>query len=321
MTGELEPQRIVRLERDAVVVLDQRRLPEEEVELRCTSAAEVAEAIRTLAVRGAPAIGVAAAYGMALAAERGEDLDAALVTLGKSRPTAVNLRWALEAMRDEPTRELAERIHADEVERCRRMGAHAVELFPEGARVMTHCNAGGLATGGYGTALGAVRAAFDTGRVSHVWVGETRPLLQGGRLTAWELEQLGIPHAVIADGAAASFMARGEVDLVVTGADRIAANGDTANKIGTYGLAVLASHPGVPLVVVAPTSTLDPSAATGAEIPIEERDPAEVSARFAARNPAFDVTPGALVAVVVTERGIHRAPYAESLPRETAAVR
>jgi methylthioribose-1-phosphate isomerase len=233
----------------------------------------------------------------------------------------VNLRWALEAMRDDPSRERAARIHADEVERCRRMGAHAVELFPTGARVLTHCNAGGLATGGYGTALGAVRAAYQAGRVTHVWVGETRPLLQGGRLTAWELEQLGIPHAVIADGAAASFMARGEVDLVVTGADRVAANGDTANKIGTYALAVLAAHHGVPLVVVAPTSTLDPAAASGDDIPIEERDPAEVTERFAARNPAFDVTPAELVGAIVTERGVHRAPYAETLPRKTAAAR
>ncbi len=320
-TGELAPARIVRLEDDAVVVLDQRRLPAEEVELRCTTAAEVAEAIRTLAVRGAPAIGVAAAYGLALAAERGEDVDAACETLATSRPTAVNLRWALDAMRDDPSRERAARIHADEVERCRLMGAHAVDLFPEGARVLTHCNAGGLATGGYGTALGAVRAAFDAGRVAHVWVDETRPLLQGARLTAWELEQLGIPHAVIADSAAASFMARGEVDLVVTGADRIAANGDVANKIGTYPLAVSAAYHGLPLVVVAPTSTLDPVSATGDDIPIEERDPAEVTKRFPARNPAFDVTPAALVAAIVTERGVHRAPYAETLPRETAAAR
>jgi methylthioribose-1-phosphate isomerase len=318
---ELDPHRILRLEDDAVVVLDQRRLPAEEVDLRCTSAAEVGEAIRTLAVRGAPAIGIAAAYGIALAAERGDDLEAALETLAASRPTAVNLRWALEAMRNDPSRERAERIHADEVERCRRMGAHAVELFPKSARVLTHCNAGALATGGYGTALGAVRAAWEAGRVERVWVDETRPLLQGGRLTAWELEQLGIPHAVIADGAAASFMGRGEVDLVVTGADRIASNGDTANKIGTYGLAVLAAHHGLPLVVVAPSSTLDPSAASGADIPIEERDPAEVTARFAARNPAFDVTPAALVTAVVTEHGIHRPPYHASLPRETAVAR
>jgi methylthioribose-1-phosphate isomerase len=318
---ELEPHRIVRLEEDAVVVLDQRRLPEQEAELRCRSSAEVAEAIRTLAVRGAPAIGIAAAYGLALAAARGEDLDSAVDALAASRPTAVNLRWALEAMRDDPTRERALRIHADEVDRCRLMGAHAVELFPAGSRVLTHCNAGGLATGGYGTALGAVRAAHEADRVSHVWVGETRPLLQGARLTAWELEQLGIPHAVIADGAAASFMAGGEVDVVVTGADRIAANGDTANKIGTYALAVLAAHHGVPFVVVAPTSTLDPSTEGGDEIPIEERDPAEVTTRFAARNPAFDVTPAGLVGAIVTERGVHRAPYAETLPRETAAVR
>ncbi len=318
---ELEPHRIVRLEDDAVVVLDQRRLPDEEVDLYCRSVPELVEAIRVLAVRGAPAIGVAAAYGMALAAERGDDLDAASEMLAASRPTAVNLRWALDAMRDDPTRGRAGRIHADEVERCRRMGKHAVELFPAGARVLTHCNAGALATGGYGTALGAIRSAHEAGLVEHVWVDETRPLLQGGRLTAWELEQLGIPHAVIVDGAAASLMARGEVDLIVTGADRIAANGDTANKIGTYGLAVLARHHGLPLVVVAPTSTLDPTAASGAEIPIEERDPAEVSPRAAARNPAFDVTPAELVAAIVTERGVHRAPYAESLPHETAAAR
>jgi methylthioribose-1-phosphate isomerase len=319
--SELEPHRIVRLEDDVVVVLDQRRLPAEEVELRCATAVELAEAIRVLAVRGAPAIGVAAAYGIALAAEQGEDVDAAFETLAASRPTAVNLRWALEAMRDEPTRERAERIHADEVERCRSMGAHAVELFSAGARVLTHCNAGGLATGGYGTAVGAIRAAHEAGRVEHVWVDETRPLLQGARLTAWELEQLEIPHTVIVDGAAASLMAGGEVDVVVTGADRIAANGDTANKIGTYSLAVLARYHGLPLIVVAPTSTLDPAATSGAEIPIEERDPAEVTGRFAARNPAFDVTPADLVSAIVTERGVHRAPYADSLPRETASVR
>ena len=318
---ELEPHRIVRLEDDAVVVLDQRRLPGEEVDLRCRSAVEVAEAIRTLAVRGAPAIGVAGAYALALAAERGEDVGAALEVRVAARPTAVILRWALEAMRAEPTRERAERIHADEVERCRRMAAHAIDLFPARARVLTHCNAGGLATGGYGTAVGAIRAAWEAGLVGQVWVDETRPLLQGARLTAWELEQLGIPHTVIVDGAAASLMGRGEVDLVVTGADRIAANGDTANKVGTYGLAIAAAHHGLPLVVVAPTSTLDPEAATGDDIPIEERDPAEVTARFPARNPAFDVTPGRLVAAIVTELGVHRAPYAETLPRETAAVR
>ena len=318
--SELAPHEIVRLEDDAVVVLDQRRLPDAEVELRCPTAVQVAEAIRVLAVRGAPAIGVAAAYGLALAAEQGEDLDVAHETLAASRPTAVNLRWALDAMRDDPTRERAERIHVAEVERCRAMGAHALSLFPAGARVLTHCNAGGLATGGYGTALGAIRAAWDEGLVEHVWVDETRPLLQGARLTAWELERLEIPHAVLVDGAAASFMARGEVDLVVTGADRIAANGDTANKIGTYGLAVAAAHHGLPLVVVAPTSTLDPAVPSGDAIPIEERDGAEITSRFAARNPAFDVTPAALVTAIVTERGIHRAPYVETLPHEAAAA-
>jgi methylthioribose-1-phosphate isomerase len=311
---DLTPERIVRLEADAVVVLDQRRLPDEEVELRCWSAAEVAEAIRTLAVRGAPAIGVAAGYGLALAATRGEDVDEAYDVLAGSRPTAVNLRWALDELRDDPAPERARALHEAEVERCRRMAEHAVALVPTHARLLTHCNTGALATGGTGSALGAVRAAWDAGRVSHVWVDETRPLQQGARLTAWELEALGIPFSVIVDGAAASLMAAGEVDAVFTGADRIAANGDVANKVGTYALAVAAAHHGIPFHVVAPTSTLDPAAATGADIPIEERDPAEVSSRFPARNPAFDVTPAALVTAVVTELGVHRAPYASSLP-------
>jgi methylthioribose-1-phosphate isomerase len=290
-------------------------VPDEEVELSLRTAAEVAAAIRTLAVRGAPAIGVAAAYGFALAARLGEDLDAAAAVLAASRPTAVNLAWALEQMQDDPTYERARRLHADEVDRCRRMAEHASALFAPGTRALTHCNAGGLATGGYGTAVGALRRAWERGLVRHVWVDETRPLLQGSRLTAWELDRLGIPHAVIADAAAASLMAAGEVDCVVTGADRIAANGDTANKIGTYGLAVLAAHHGIPLYVVAPTSTLDPSAPSGAAIPIEERASEELSARFPARNPAFDVTPAALIAAIVTEQGVHRAPYDGSLPR------
>jgi methylthioribose-1-phosphate isomerase len=315
----LEPREIVRLEDDAVVLLDQRRLPHDEVELRLRSASEVADAIRTLAIRGAPAIGVAAAYGFALAAEKGEDLDAAYDALVSTRPTAVNLRWALDEMRDEPSRERALAIHDAEVDRCRRMAAHAVELLPAGTRVLTHCNTGGLATGGYGTALGAVTAAWERGLVDHVWVGETRPVLQGARLTAWELEQLGIPFAVVADGAAASLMARGEVDCVLTGADRVAANGDVANKIGTYGLAVAARHHELPFYVVAPTSTLDAEAATGAEVPIEERDPAEVSSRFPARNPAFDVTPADLITAIVTEAGVHRAPYSDTLPRRVQA--
>jgi methylthioribose-1-phosphate isomerase len=309
----LEPDRILRLEDDRVVFLDQRRLPLDEVEVDCFSAADVAEAIRTMVVRGAPAIGVAAAYGLALAARRGEDLDVADGVLRASRPTAVNLGWALDQMRDDPSYDRARQLHAGEVERCRRMAAHAAELLAPGTRALTHCNAGGLATGGYGSAVGALLAARERGLLAHVWVGETRPLLQGARLTAWELETAEIPHTVIADSAAASLMARGEVDCVIAGADRIAANGDTANKIGTYSLAVLARHHGLPLYIVAPTSTIDLSAATGEAIPIEERDPAEITSRFAALNPAFDVTPGGLIAAIVTEAGVHRAPYAAAL--------
>ncbi len=311
----LEPERIIRLEDDAVVLLDQRRLPGEEVDLACRTTAEVVEAIRTLAVRGAPAIGIAAAYGYALAARNGEDLEAAATALAASRPTAVNLAWALDEMRrwDGDPAERARQIHRDEVERCRQMSAHAAELFEPGTRALTHCNTGGLATGGYGTAVGALHAAWERGLLAHVLVDETRPLLQGARLTAWELEQAGIPYAVIVDSAAGLMMARGEVDAVLTGADRIAANGDTANKIGTYSLAVVAAHHEIPLYVVAPTSTIDLATPTGNEIPIEERSGDEVTTRFAARNPAFDVTPAELIAAIVTEHGVHRAPYTASL--------
>ncbi|HVU78763.1 MAG TPA: S-methyl-5-thioribose-1-phosphate isomerase [Gaiellaceae bacterium] len=315
----LEPEQIVRLEEDAVVLLDQRKLPNDVVEVRCTSAAGLADAIRTMVVRGAPAIGVAAAYGVALAAARGDDLAEADRVLRASRPTAVNLAWALDEMRGDPSADHARRIHREEVERCRAMAAHTAGLLAPGTRALTHCNAGGLATGGYGSAVGALLTAFERGLLAHVWVDETRPLLQGARLTAWELETARIPHAVIADSAAASLMAAGEVDCVITGADRIAANGDSANKIGTYSLAVLARHHGIPLYIVAPTTTVDLATPNGAAIPIEERDPAEVTARFAARNPAFDVTPADLIAAIVTERGVHRAPYAESLPGLVAA--
>ena len=296
-----------------MVFLDQRKLPLEEVDVECRTAAEVAEAIRTMVVRGAPAIGVAAAYGLALAAGRGEDLAAADAVLRASRPTAVNLAWALDEMAGDPSPERARAIHAAEVERCRQMAAHTADLLSPGTRALTHCNAGGLATGGYGSAVGALLTAFERGSLAHVWVDETRPLLQGARLTAWELETAAIPHAVIADSAAASLMAAGEVDCVITGADRIAANGDAANKIGTYSLAVLAQFHDLPLYVVAPSTTLDLGTPDGASIPIEERDPTEVTSRFAARNPAFDVTPAALISAIVTERGVHRAPYAESL--------
>jgi methylthioribose-1-phosphate isomerase len=309
----LDPERILRLEDDRVVFLDQRKLPLEETDVSCRSAAEVADAIQTMVVRGAPAIGIAAAYGIALAAARGENLDEADAVLRASRPTAVNLAWALDEMRSDPSAEHARSIHQDEVERCRAMSAHAAGLLGPGTRALTHCNAGGLATGGYGSAVGALLAAWERGLLESVWVDETRPLLQGARLTAWELETAGIPCAVIADSAAASRMAAGEVDVVFTGADRIAANGDTANKIGTYGVAVLAAHHGIPFYIVAPSSTVDLATPDGDAIPIEERDPGEVTGRFPARNPAFDVTPAALITAIVTEHGVHRPPFAESL--------
>jgi methylthioribose-1-phosphate isomerase len=315
--GDLQPDEILRLEKDRVVFLDQRKLPGEVAYLECRSAGEVADAIKSLAVRGAPAIGIAAAYGYALAAALGENLDEAAATLLASRPTAVNLAWALREMREaegDPAARARE-IHREEVERCRRMAEHAAELLTPGTRALTHCNAGGLATGGIGSALGALGAAWTRGLLEHVFVNETRPLLQGSRLTAWELERAGIPHTVIADSAAGAMMAAGEVSAVLTGADRIAANGDTANKIGTYTLAVLAAHHGVPLFVVAPSSTVDLATPTGADIPIEERDASELTGRFAARNPAFDVTPAALVTAIVTEHGVHRPPYAGSLAR------
>ena len=319
MSG-LEPERIIRLEVDRVVLLDQRQLPDEEVELTCRSAAEVAEAIRTLAVRGAPAIGIAAAYGYALAAKRGEDLDEAFALLESTRPTAANLGWALREVRaaSDPAGR-ARDLHAEEVERCRQMSVHAAALLEPGSRALTHCNTGALATGGQGTALGALREAWARGLVSHVFVDETRPLLQGARLTAWELETGGIPHTVVADAAAGHLLATGQVDCVLVGADRIAANGDTANKIGTYPLAVLADRHRVPFFVVAPGSTIDLETPNGDEIAIEERDPAEVSSRFPARNPAFDVTPAELISAIVTEAGAHRPPYAESLARPVVA--
>jgi methylthioribose-1-phosphate isomerase len=326
---------------DRVLLLDQRRLPTEEVALECRTWEEVAEAIRTLAVRGAPAIGVTAAFGVALAALASPaataddligDLESAIKGLAATRPTAVNLFWALERMRRHavehrmlPVATLraelvaeAEAILEEDIAANRRLGAHGAALVPEAARILTHCNAGGLATAGYGTALGVVRAAAEAGKRPFVWVDETRPVLQGARLTAWELGKEGIPHTVIADVAAASTMARGEVDLVVVGADRIAANGDTANKIGTYSVAVLAHAHGLPFYVAAPFSTIDPTLPDGRAIPIEERDPREVQelagrrivpAASPARNPAFDVTPAALITAIITERGVFRPPY------------
>jgi methylthioribose-1-phosphate isomerase len=301
----------------ALLVLDQRLLPGEERWVRCETPAQVAECIRTLAVRGAPAIGLAAAYGMALADE-GEAAAAASL-LRSTRPTAVNLGWALDrALAADDPLEFAQQLHRDQLGADRRLAALGAERFKEGDRALTHCNTGALATGGFGTAGGVLRAAWDQGRLAQVWVDETRPLLQGARLTAWELERAGIPFRVVADSAAGGLMARGLVDRIVVGADRIAANGDVANKVGTYPLAVLAARHELPFYVAAPVSTIDPHTASGAEIPIEERDPAEVTGDGQAFNPAFDVTPADLVTAIFTEAGVLEPPYEESIARVTA---
>jgi methylthioribose-1-phosphate isomerase len=310
--GSVEP---LRFEDGALLVLDQRALPAEERWIRCDSAEQVADCIRTMAVRGAPAIGLAAAYGLALA----DDRAAAATLLRSTRPTAVNLAWAIEQCRDAPDAlEAARRLHREQHDADRRLAALGAELFSDGARALTHCNAGALATGGYGTACGVLRAAWDRGRLAEVWVDETRPLLQGARLTAWELRQAGIPHRVVADSAAGGLMAQGRVDRIVVGADRIAANGDVANKVGTYPLAVLADRHGVPFYVAAPLSTIDPATPDGSSIPIEERDPTEVVAEGEAFNPAFDVTPAELVTAIVTEAGVLEPPYPESIARAVA---
>jgi methylthioribose-1-phosphate isomerase len=306
----------LRFEGGALLVLDQRALPGEERWIRCETVEQVADCIRTLAVRGAPAIGLAAAYGLALA----DDRDAAAELLRATRPTAVNLAWALERCRDAPdVLEVARRLHREQDAADRRLAGLGAELFEAGTRALTHCNAGALATGGYGTACGVLRAAWERGLLAEVWVDETRPLLQGARLTAWELRKAGIPHRVVADSAAGSLMARGLVDRVVVGADRIAANGDVANKVGTYPLAVLAARHGVPFYVAAPLSTIDPATPDGGAIPIEERDPSEVLADGDAFNPAFDVTPAELVTAILTEAGVLEPPYAESIAGAVAA--
>jgi methylthioribose-1-phosphate isomerase len=333
---------------DAVAILDQRALPHREVVLECRTVEQVAEAIRTLTVRGAPIIGVAAAYGMALAATISTqaktrallaELEDAGRVLRGARPTAVNLAWAVDRMlavasgqccsvggtlqrvHEEMVAE-ALRIEAEDREACSAMAAFGQALVPEGANVLTHCNTGMLCTAGIGTALGVAIAAHRAGKGIHVWVDETRPLLQGARLTAWELGRLGIPRTLLADVAAGSIMARGKVDLVIVGADRIAANGDVANKVGTYPLAVLARYHEVPFYVAAPVSTVDLGTPTGAAIPIEERGPAEVTSPFGvdlaepgtpAANPAFDVTPAELVTAIVTDRGLLRPPYGPAL--------
>jgi methylthioribose-1-phosphate isomerase len=331
----------VRWSHDRLVLLDQTLLPGREIERTYARWEDVADAIRVLVVRGAPAIGVAAAYGIALAArqsaattgdELASDLEPAFKGLAATRPTAVNLFWALDRMRrvlnevrHEPASKVRTRLldeaHAiltEDIAANRALGDFGAALVPAHARILTHCNAGALATAGYGTALGVVRSAFAQGKLSMLWVDETRPVMQGSRLTAWECVREGIPHRLIADVVAGSVMARGEVDLIVTGADRIAANGDTANKIGTYSLAVLAKHHGVPFYIAAPFSTIDPTLPSGDRIPIEERDGLEVRRVGASQtapdaspvfNPAFDVTPAALIAAIITDRGVFKPPY------------
>ncbi len=328
----------------AVVMIDQRRLPGEEIMLECRDHVEVAAAIKDMAIRGAPAIGVAAALGIALGVRRSPAEGAALrpafeaicETLRVTRPTAVNLFWAIERMRRrfdalqaaggdvvrEGLLEEALAIQREDLAACHRMGDLGAALMPEQARILTHCNAGALATAGYGTALGVIRSAARDGKVLQVFADETRPYLQGARLTAWELMRDGIPTTLIADNMAGHMMATGHVNAIVVGADRIAANGDVANKIGTYSVAVLAKENGIPFYVAAPVSTFDLDTASGAGIPIEERAEDEIThhsgQRLApigvgVRNPAFDVTPNRYVTAIICERGVARAPYTESL--------
>jgi methylthioribose-1-phosphate isomerase len=318
---------------DRLELLDQRLLPHSEQYVTARTSDEVAQAIHQMVVRGAPAIGIAAAYGVVLAASAVDgdnwraDLTAALQRLAASRPTAVNLRWALDRMgvmvkgmqRPDAGRLLAEAqaIHAEDLAQNRRMGDLGAALFGSPVQVLTHCNTGALATGGYGTALGVIRSAHRDGRLLHVYADETRPWLQGSRLTAWELAKEGIPAQLIADGAAAYLMAQRKVDWVIVGADRVTANGDVVNKIGTYSLAVAARHHGVRFMVVAPSSTVDMHLASGAGVPIEERPASELTQLrglsiapqdFPALNPVFDVTPAHLVDVLVTERGVLQQP-------------
>lgn len=336
-----------------VVMIDQRLLPHREVYRRYRSCEGVAGAIRSMVIRGAPAIGIAAGFGMALEAgsirtrDPGEFVDrmrAAGDMLMATRPTAINLAWAVRRLSALVGREAARGIERarglvlDEARRImreddvanRRMGRHGAAILPKGASVLTHCNAGALAVGSYGTAIGVIRAGFEAGRIGRVFVDETRPYLQGARLTAWELGKLGIPHFLITDSMAGHFIHRGEVDAVVTGADRVAANGDTANKIGTYSVAVLAKENRVPFYIAAPASTFDLSIRGGAQIPVEERDPEEVCCaggrRIApegtpARYPAFDVTPAKYIKGIITERGVLRPPYVASISKTIGTAR
>ena len=337
---------------DAIIMVDQRKLPAEEVYVRCRTAPEVAKAIRTMVIRGAPAIGVAAAYGIALGMKRSTakgtrqfavDFQKTCDLMAATRPTAVNLFWAIDRMKrtfsegaqaGESPEELvlrlereAKAIHDEDVANCRAMGGHGAQVVPDGARVLTHCNAGALATAGYGSALGVIRAAVEQGKKIAVFADETRPFLQGARLTAWELVRDGIDTTVITESMAGPLMRAREIDLVVVGADRIAANGDTANKIGTYTVAVMAKEHSLPFYVAAPLSTIDLSTPDGDHIPIEERDQREVSHLGASqltpvganiRNPAFDITPHRYITGIITERGILHPPYSESLKQAFA---
>ncbi|HEY3382196.1 MAG TPA: S-methyl-5-thioribose-1-phosphate isomerase [Vicinamibacterales bacterium] len=332
---------------DVVVMIDQRKLPGAEVYVKCRTAAEVARAIKTMVIRGAPAIGVSAAMGIALGMRKSKATGTGRFTaefqktcdlLAATRPTAVNLFWAIDRMKkcfasaaqagasvDEIKLKLAAEaraIHDEDIEFCRAMGRFGADLVPATARILTHCNAGALATAGYGTALGVIRGAVEQGKTISVFADETRPFLQGARLTAWELTHDGIDTTVITDNMAATFMRQGLLDLVVVGADRIAANGDVANKVGTYGVAVLAHVHGIPFYVAAPSSTIDLATADGSGIPIEERPIREVThvgttrltpEQAKVRNPAFDVTPNTYVTAIITERGVWRAPYDETL--------
>jgi methylthioribose-1-phosphate isomerase len=332
---------------NGVRFIDQTKLPTEETYVNCTTYQEVADVIRNMVVRGAPAIGVAAALGIALGVKNSKaetagdlkrDLDQICDVIGKTRPTAVNLFWAIrrmqgkfETLRARPVPEIkesiveeAKRMHAEDIAINQAMGKHGAALMPASGSVLTHCNAGALATAGYGTALGVIRAAVEAGKKIHVYADETRPFLQGSRLTAWELVKDGIPTTVISDNMSGAMMRQGKIGAVIVGADRIAANGDVANKIGTYTVAVLAKEHGIPFYVAAPISTVDLETPDGSKIPIEQRNPAEVTTiagklmtpvGVQIENPAFDVTPAKYVTAIVTERGIAKAPYGESLAR------
>ncbi len=350
MSMSTEELRTLWWEDGAVALIDQRYLPNTYEVVRCRTLDNVAHAIKSMQVRGAPAIGCTAAYGMALVAQQSQaatiadlqsELFAAKQTLDAQRPTAVNLAWAtarmlrFAEMQSDPAEvrqvllDEAHRILAEDLAMCHAIGDHGAALIPERGRVLTHCNAGGLATAGYGTALAPLRTAFARGRAIHVFVDETRPYLQGARLTAWELQQAGIPQTLITDNMAGFMMSRGEIDCIIVGADRIVANGDVANKIGTYSLAVLASAHAIPFYVAAPTSTIDLQLASGDQIPIEQRSSEEVThlagqqiapAGVVAAHPAFDVTPHHLIAAIITERGLIKPPFAAGLREAVAAA-